>query len=77
MITMITRENKPLNESINTLRETLEESIRDRRKLNDLAVRNTGIIEEHDEKLEEHDKRLIVLETKNGVSEYRYKKGDN
>lgn len=76
MITMITKENEPLNESINTLRKVLEESIRDRKKLNDLAGRNTKIIMEHDETLEEHDKRLIVLETKNGISEYRYKKGD-
>ena len=75
MITMITRENKPLNESINTLRKTLEDSIQDRKKLNDLAGRNTKIIMEHDDILEEHDKRLIVLETKNGLSEYRYKKG--
>lgn len=73
MITMITKENKPLNDSINTLSNILEESIRDRKKLNDLAVRNTEIIMEHDDTLEEHDKRLIVLETKNGVSEYRYK----
>ena len=73
MITMITRENKPLNESINTLRKTLEDTIRDRKKLNDLAGRNTKIIMEHDDTLEEHDKRLIVLETKNGISEYRYK----
>ena len=73
MINMITRENKPLNESINTLRKTLEDSIQDRKKLNDLAGRNTKIIMEHDDKLEEHDKRLIVLETKNGISEYRYK----
>ena len=73
MINMITRENKPLNDSIKNLGEILEDSIRDRKKLNELAGRNTKIIMEHDETLEEHDKRLIVLETKNGISEYRYK----
>ena len=75
MINMITRENKPLNDSINTLSEILEDSIRDRKRLSEIAVKNTGIIKEHDETLEEHDKRLIILETKNGLSEYRYKKG--
>lgn len=75
MINMITRENKPLNESINNLSEILEDSIRDRKRLSEIAVKNTGIIEEHEETLEEHDKRLIILETKNGLSEYRYKKG--
>lgn len=73
MINMITRENKPLNDSIQTLSQILDESVRDRKRLSKIAVTNTGIIKEHDEKLEEHDKRLIVLETKNGISEYRYK----
>lgn len=75
MITMITKENKPLNDSINTLSDVLEESIRERKKLNDLASRNTKIIMDHDDTLKEHNNRLIVLETKNGVSEYRYEKG--
>ena len=77
MITMITKENEPLNSAIKELNKMLDESTRDRTKLNDLASRNTKIIMEHDETLEEHDKRLIVLETKNGISEYRYTKGDN
>ena len=77
MITMITKENEPLNSAIKQLNKMLDESTQDRIKLNDLAGRNTKIIMEHDDTLEEHDKRLIVLETKNGISEYRYKKGDN
>ena len=77
MITMITKENEPLNSAIKQLNKMLDESTRDRIKLNDLAGRNTKLIMEHDDTLEEHDKRLIVLETKNGISEYRYTKGDN
>ena len=77
MITMITKENEPLNSAIKQLNKMLDESTQDRIKLNDLAGRNTKIIMEHDDTLEEHDKRLIVLETKNGISEYRYTKGDN
>ena len=75
MIKVITQENKPLNESINTLSEILEDSIRDRKRLSQIAVTNTELLEEHDETLTEHNNRLIILETKNGLSEYRYKKG--
>lgn len=75
MIKVITQENKPLNESINTLSEILEDSIRDRKRLSQIAVTNTELLEEHDETLTEHNNRLIILETKNGLSEYRYTKG--
>ena len=75
MIKVITQENKPLNESINTLSEILEDSIRDRKRLSQIAVTNTELLHEHDETLTEHNNRLIILETKNGLSEYRYTKG--
>ena len=77
LLELITRENRPMNTAIQQLTKLLDDSKQDRIKLNELASRNTKIIMEHDETLEEHDKRLIVLETKNGISEYRYKKGDN
>ena len=77
LLELITRENRPMNTAIEQLTKLLDESSQDRIKLNDLASRNTKIIMEHDDTLEEHDKRLIVLETKNGISEYRYKKGDH
>ena len=76
LLELITRENRPMNTAIQQLTKLLDDSKQDRIKLNELASRNTKIIMEHDETLEEHDKRLIVLETKNGISEYRYKKGD-
>ena len=77
LLELITRENRPINTSIQQLTKLLDESIQDRMKLNDLASRNTKMLLEHDDTLTEHNNRLIVLETKNGVSEYRYKKGDN
>ena len=77
LLELITRENRPMNTAIQQLTKLLDDSKQDRIKLNELASRNTKIIMEHDETLEEHDKRLIVLETKNGISEYRYKKGGN
>ena len=77
LLELITRENRPMNTAIQQLTKLLDESIQDRMKLNDLAGRNTKMLLEHDDTLTEHNNRLIVLETKNGVSEYRYKKGDN
>ena len=63
--------------TIQQLTKLLDESGQDRMKLNDLTSRNTKLLHEHDDTLTEHNNRLIVLETKNGISEYRYKKGDN
>ena len=77
LLELITRENRPMNTAIQQLTKLLDESTQDRMKLNDLAGRNTKMLLEHDDTLTEHNNRLIVLETKNGVSEYRYKKGDN
>ena len=77
LLELITRENRPMNTAINQMTKLLDESRQDRIKLNDLTGRNTKLLHEHDETLEDHNNRLIVLETKNGLSEYRYKKGDN
>lgn len=77
LLELITRENRPMNTAIEQLTKLLDESRQDRMKLNDLASRNTKMLLEHDDTLTEHNNRLIVLETKKGVSEYRYKKGDN
>ena len=77
LLELITRENRPMNTAIQQLTKLLDESGQDRIKLNDLASRNTKLLHEHDDTLTEHNNRLIVLETKNGISEYRYKKGDN
>ena len=73
LLELITRENRPMNTAIQQLTKLLDESGQDRMKLNDLTNRNTKLLHEHDDTLTEHNNRLIVLETKNGVSEYRYK----
>ena len=65
-----------MNTAIQQLTKLLDDSKQDRIKLNDLAGRNTKMLLEHDDTLEEHNNRLIVLETKNGLSEYRYTKGE-
>lgn len=75
LLELITRENRPMNTAIQQLTKLLDESSQDRMKLNDLAGRNTKMLIEHDNTLTEHNNRLIILETKNGLSEYRYKKG--
>ena len=76
LLELITRENRPMNTAIQQLTKLLDDSKQDRMKLNDLAGRNTKMLLEHDDTLTEHNNRLIILETKSGVSEYRYKKGD-
>ena len=73
LLELITRENRPMNTAIQQLTKLLDESSQDRMKLNDLTGRNTKLLHEHDDTLTEHNNRLIVLETKNGISEYRYK----
>ena len=77
LLELITRENRPMNTAIQQLTKLLDESGQDRMKLNDLTSRNAKLLHEDDDTLTEHNNRLIVLETKNGISEYRYKKGDN
>ena len=74
MIALITQKNEPLNESIQELNRLLAESQKDREKLNEIAQANTKIIGEHDERLDNHNDRLIVLETKNGVKRISYRK---
>lgn len=72
LIKTINEENKPLSNSINQLKEWLDEGKKDREKLNELALRNTKIIDEHGKMIDNHDDRLIVLESKTGL---RYNKG--
>ena len=64
--------NKPVNDAIEKLNRWLEDSQRDRDNLNKIADKNSGTLKRHKEILDDHDDRLIVLETKNGL---RYKRG--
>lgn len=67
---------KPLSESIDKLNELLEESQRDRVNLHKIADANVKAIGEHEERLDLHNERLIVLEVKNGVGKVAYKEED-
>lgn len=64
---------KPLSESIDRLNDLLEESQRDRVNLHKIAEVNVKAIGEHEERLDLHNERLIVLEVKNGVRKLAYK----
>ena len=81
MIELITESNEPLNESIQALNDLLAESQLDRKKLNHIAEANTEILKDHEERIDNHNERLIVLEVKNGIPKiaYReeYEKGDS
>ena len=75
MIELITEKNKPLNESIQSLNELLAESQLDRKKLNHIAEANTKMIKDHEERIDNHNERLIVLETENGIKKITYREG--
>lgn len=80
MVELITEKNEPLNESIKSLNTLLEESQEDRKLLHRISDENTLRIGEHGEELLSHEKqlnehngRLIALETKNGITTVKYK----
>ena len=64
---------QPLKESIDRLNKLLDESQRDRVTLHKIADVNVKAIGEHEERLDNHNDRLIVLEVKNGVRTIAYK----
>lgn len=64
---------KPLSESIDRLNELLEESQRDRLSLHKITKVNVEAIGEHEDRLNSHNDRLIVLEVKNGVRTVTFK----
>ena len=73
MIKLITERNEPLNEAIQSMTEMISESKLDRQQLNRIAKVNTKTIEVHEGRLDSHNDRLIVLETKNGIQSFTYR----
>ena len=76
MIELITEKNKPLNQAIENLNLLLAESQSDRKQLNQIAKTNTKMLGNHERRLDNHNDRLIVLETKNGIKRVTYKEGN-
>ena len=64
---------EPLADSIRRLNELLDDSQRDRKALHKIADVNVKAIGKHEERLDNHNDRLIVLEVKNGVRTVTYK----
>ena len=75
MLNLITEKNEPLNESIQRLNELLAESQIDRKQLNLIAEANTEMLKNHEERIDNLNERLIVVETKNGVHKIVYREG--
>ena len=73
MIELITEKNEPLNEAIQSMTEMISESKIDRQHLNRVAKVNTQMIDLHEQRLDNHNDRLIVLETKNDIETVTYK----
>ena len=67
---------QPLTDSIDKLNELLEESQRDRVALHKVSDVNVQRIGEHEQRLDSHNDRLIVLEVINGVKTVTYKEDE-
>lgn len=78
MIKVVTKENEPLVKSIENLNKWIEESRHDRENLNKVTDEHTLTLGDHEERLDEHNGRLIALETRNGITtvQYREKHGE-
>lgn len=76
LLTRVEMNQKPLAESIDRLNDLLEESQRDRDALHKIADDNVIVIGQHEERLDAHNDRLIVLEVKQGVRKLGYKEGN-
>ena len=70
LLKRVEQNQQPLTLSIAQLNVLLEESQRDRTALHQIADNNVKVIGQHEERLDNHNDRLIVLETKNGVRTY-------
>ena len=64
MIALITQKNEPLNRAIKELNHLLTESQMDRKKLNEIVSIHTKNIDGHEIRLDDHETRIVVLETK-------------
>lgn len=73
MLEIVTKEIEPLAQSIDNLNKWIGESRDDRQHLNKVADRNTLTLGDHEDRLNEHNGRLIALETKNGITTVKYR----
>ena len=73
MVNEITRFTEPLNKTIKELSKILNESKQDRENLNRIATENSKKLKHHEEEINENKNRLIAVEVKTGLRNYRYK----
>ena len=80
MIEIAQEQNEPfkesidsLNESVGVLNELLEDSQRDRKALHKISNENTRQIGALDDKTENHEVRISVLEDRTGIRKLNYK----
>lgn len=63
VVVLMTEQLIPLNESITNLNHHLEESKRDRGNIHKILENTTHVVDVHEKRLDNHNDRLIVLET--------------
>lgn len=64
---LISSRNEPLLTAINDLNELTQQGLIDRENLHKIADVNTNQLGNHEERLDNHNERIIILETKNGI----------
>ena len=77
MTKLITQSNEPLERAIKNLNELLRESQSDRKQLNLKTTKLTDDVEFLDKRVDNHNERILVLETKSGVRAVSYKGVDD
>lgn len=73
MVKEINNFTKPLSNSIDKLNQSLQESQLDRKTINEKINTNSDTLKEHNKIINNHDDRLIVLETQSGIKYYKPK----
>lgn len=76
----IAEKNEPLLKTLEELNESMKKREAHDNKLDTIADQNQQILRKHDERLDDHHERLIVLEVKNNVRKVGYvedKGGEN
>lgn len=73
MVNEIKRFTEPLNKTIKELSKILNESKQDRENLNRIAKENTRKLKHHEDEINDTKNRLIAVEVRTGMRNYRYK----
>lgn len=67
MIEIAQQQNEPLIRALDEINKAVSVSEHDRKRLTDIAEKNVKTLEVHETRLDDHGKRILVLETTSGL----------